>query len=203
MSHEESRGLPDGVTEQEWDEAVATALREIKRRRAATEETIFVRGEGGAVFEMAPSRMTADMKRSMQLGRLRQVNPDGSPYRPSGETPAPAPAGGSALTEGRVPRPAKSAPKRDWVLYAATELGLDPERAEGMTRQDLIDLPPDHAQHTDPAGDGDDTGTAQAGGRPPESAPKKDWIDYIARRGLLSRDDAAVYTKADLIAMVS
>ncbi|WP_156722660.1 hypothetical protein [Streptomyces apocyni] len=187
------------------EEELAAALAIVRsRRQHAAEETIFVRGEGGAVFEMAPSRMTAETRRRMQMGRLRRVNADGSPYRAHAlvsETPS-APAGGSALTDGRVPRPAKSAPKKDWVLYAVAALGLDEERALEMTRQELIDLPPDHAQHPDTVPDGDDP-PAPAGGRPAEDAPKKAWIDHVARLGLLSREDAAVYTKDDLIAMVS
>lgn len=35
--------------------------------------------------------------------------------------------------------------------------------------------------------------------RPPQSAPKSDWIDHIALRGLRSREDAEAMTKADLI----
>lgn len=197
--------LPDGVTEQEWDEAMAEALRAVRRRRAAVEETVFVRGEGGAVFEMAPSRMTADMRRRMRMGRLRRVTPDGRPYRaphtppdieddPPEQDDSPGPAG-------PVPRPAKSAPKKDWVLYAVAVLGVDEEEAQGMTRQELIELPADHAEHADtPAGE---AVPSAAGGRPDEDAPKAAWIDYVARQGLLSRDDAEIYTRDDLIAMVS
>ncbi|MCM1976831.1 hypothetical protein [Streptomyces sp. G1] len=194
--------LPDGITEEE----LAAALRLLRSRGAPArppvrdEGTIFVRGEGGAVFEMTPSKMSAELRRRMQLGYLRQVNADGSPLR-APSAPA-APAGGSALTEGQVPRPAKSAPKRDWVLYAVTVLGLDPEAAEGMTRQELIDLPADHARHQGPT-PGAAAGATPADGRPAEDAPKSAWIAHIVRRGLLSREDAEAYTKDDLIAMVS
>jgi len=39
--------------------------------------------------------------------------------------------------------------------------------------------------------------------RPPVSAPKAAWIDHVVASRLLSREDAATYTKADLIDMVS
>lgn len=204
--------LPDGITAEE----LAAALELIRKTRQPArpaspararqdEETVFVRGEGGAVFEMTPSRMSADMRRRMQMGRLRRVNPDGSPYRPYTPTgePAPAGAGRSALTQGRVPRPAKSAPKKDWVLYAVAELGLDEERALEMTRQELIDLPPDHAAHPGAVPDGDSPPPAPGGGRPEPGASKAAWIDHIVKQGLLSREDAEAYTKDDLIAMVS
>lgn len=202
----DSVSLPDDVTEAE----LAAALAAIRRsRQTRDEETIHVRGEGGAVFEMTPSKMSSETKRRLQLGYLRRVNADGSPYRepvPAG-SPAPARAGtdagegGSALTEGRVPRPAKSAPKRDWVLYGVTVLGLDAERAEGMTRQELIDLPPDHALYPAPT-PGADQAPAPGGGMPDTDAPKAEWIDYVVKSGRISREDAEAYTKDDLIDMV-
>lgn len=39
--------------------------------------------------------------------------------------------------------------------------------------------------------------------RPALSAPKADWVVYVARTQHMSREDAANYTKADLIDMVS
>jgi hypothetical protein len=39
--------------------------------------------------------------------------------------------------------------------------------------------------------------------RPPQSAPKADWAQYVARTLHMSREDAENYTKADLIDMVS
>ncbi|MFI2367299.1 hypothetical protein [Streptomyces sp. NPDC018833] len=44
---------------------------------------------------------------------------------------------------------------------------------------------------------------AAAGDRPAVNAPKADWIAYVVRTGRLSADDAANYTKADLIDLVS
>jgi len=43
----------------------------------------------------------------------------------------------------------------------------------------------------------------EAGGKPPQSASKADWIEHIVRSRLMSREDAANYTKQDLIDMVS
>ncbi|GHH83849.1 hypothetical protein [Streptomyces capitiformicae] len=197
--------LPDDVTEEE----LAAALRLVRRRQTAharppvkDEGTVFIRGEGGAVFEVTPSKMTPDMKRRLMLGYLRQVNADGSPLRESAPAAPAAPAGGSALTQGQVPRPAKSAPKKDWVLYGVAVLGLDAEVAEGMTRQELIDLPADHAQHPGPT-PGAAASATPAASRPDEDAPKAAWVDHIVKQGLLSREDAEAYTKDDLIAMVS
>jgi hypothetical protein len=39
--------------------------------------------------------------------------------------------------------------------------------------------------------------------RPALNAPKVDWVVYVARTQHMSREDAANYTKADLIDMVS
>jgi len=39
--------------------------------------------------------------------------------------------------------------------------------------------------------------------RPAQAAPKAEWIAYVVKRGLLSADDAANYTKADLIELTS
>lgn len=186
-------------------EELAAALQLLRSRRSATararppvkdEGTIFIRGEGGAIFEMTPSKMSPDLKRRLRLGYVRQVNPDGSPLREAALAGTAAPV--QTLTDGPVPRPAKSAPKQDWVLYAVAELGLDAERAEVMTRQELIDLPADHAAHPGPT-PGDAPAPAPAGARPADNAPKAEWIAHVVSKGLLSAEDAANYTKADLI----
>lgn len=201
----------EGFTEEE----LAAALQLLRSRKAQSkarppvqdEGTVFIRGEGGSVFEMTPSKMSPDLKRRLRLGYLRQVNADGSPLRETAPVPAPAPGsgggggGGGPLVEKEpAPRPAKSAPKKDWVLYAVTALGLDAERAEGMTRQELIDLPPDFAQHPGPTpGNDPDDGALAGPGRPAEDAPKSEWIAHVVSKGLLSVEDASNYTKDDLI----
>jgi hypothetical protein len=190
----------EGFTEEE----LAAALQLLRSRSAQAKArppvqdsgTVFIRGEGGSVFEMTPSKMSPDLKRRLRLGYLRQVNADGSPLREA--APAPAPGSGGPLDQEPVARPAKSAPKKDWVLYAVTALGLDAERAEGMTRQELIDLPPDFAQHPGPT-PGEDPVVSSAGARPDEDAPKSEWVAHVVRLGKLSAEDAANYTKDDLI----
>lgn len=225
----DTRNVPEDVTPEE----LAAALRLVRSQRtrprklgsaqraAADEETIFVRGEGGAVFEMAPSRMSADLSRRLRMGRLRRVNPDGSAYRrEGGREPAPTGSepyrgGGGPLSEGRVPRPAKTAPKAAWVEYAVAALGADPEEAEGMSRADLIELADyrsdpaaeDFAGGTvpteEPDADLEEQGDSKTDtrGRPAQAAPKREWIDHAVARGLVSREDAANYTKDDLIEM--
>lgn len=199
--------LPDDITPEELAAAVK-ALRsqrhqKIRQRGQRDEDTIHVRGEGGAVFEMSLSKMSAETKRRLQLGYLRQVNADGSRLGEGAAAPvtAAAPSGGSALTKGEVPRPAKSAPKKDWVLYAVTVLGLDAERAEGMTRAEIIDLPADFAQHPGGPTPGAAPAPSGGGGMPDENAPKSEWIDHVVRSGRMAREDAEAYTKDDLIAL--
>lgn len=102
----------------------------------AADDTIHVRGEGGAVFEMALP-LPEHIAERLAKGYLRRVNADGTPYV---EDPAPGQTGGSDLTEGRPPRPEPSARKADWVAYAVHVLGLRPDDAEARTKQDLIDL---------------------------------------------------------------
>ncbi|KIX79118.1 hypothetical protein SF23_02595 [Streptomyces sp. MBRL 10] len=46
-------------------------------------------------------------------------------------------------------------------------------------------------------------GAPPAAGRPAVNAPKSEWIKFVVASGLHSAEDAANYTKADLIEMVS
>ena len=112
-------------------------------------ETIYVRGEGGAVIAM-DLPLPEGIAERYERGLLKRVNPDGSPYQGSPATPAPA---------------------------AAPATPDDPDGA-----------PP---------------APAAAGDRPAVNAPKADWIAYVVRVGRLSAEDAANYTKADLIDLVS
>lgn len=113
-------------------------------------ETIYVRGEGGAVIAM-DLPLPEGIAERYERGQLRRVNPDGSPYQGSPTPLAPAAA-------------------------PATPGGTDSE-------------PP--------------AAPAAAGDRPAVNAPKADWIAYVVRAGRLSAEDAANYTKADLIDLVS
>lgn len=93
----------------------------------AEQETIFVRGEGGSIFELGlPLHET--MADKLTSGLIRRVNADGSNYEGSVDgVPAPS-------TE----RPAQSAVKADWVVWAV-QRGMKQEDADSATKQDLID----------------------------------------------------------------
>lgn len=153
-------------------------------------ETIYVRGEGGAIFAMDLPLPEAIADR-LAKGQIKRVNRDGSPYAGTDPVTTRAAEQGSALTEGLVPRPGARASKDDWVLWAMAVHALPEADAEAMTKAQLQELPEQPA----PA--------APSDGRPDEDAPKSEWIDHIVRKGLLSREDAEAYTKDDLIAMVS
>ncbi len=68
-----------------------------------------------------------------------------------------------------------------------TEFASDPEDREGedgpKPRQEIV---------SGPGSDADDD-------KPAQSAPKSEWVAYVARTQHMSREDAANYTKADLI----
>lgn len=156
-------------------------------------ETIYVRGEGGAVIAMDLPLPEAIAER-YERGHLVRVHSDGSPYYAAGAPAAAAPATqGSALTSGTVPRPGARAGKDDWVLWAAAVHGLDVEAAEAMTKAQLQELPEQPNPPAPPGGDG----------RPSEDAEKSEWIAYVVRSGKLSAEDAANYTKDDLIDLMS
>lgn len=84
-------------------------------------ETIHVVEGEGAVIEMALPLHEAIADR-LAKGYIRRVHPDGTPW--TGDEPA--------------ERPALTARKADWVGYAAAQ-GMDPDDAEALTKQDLID----------------------------------------------------------------
>lgn len=206
--------LPEGISAADLAEALALLQRGRRKIKPPVQDTgtIHIRGEGGAVFEMTPSKMTDDMRARLRAGRLRRVNPDGSPYNAD----VAASAAAEVQDTGPMERPAKSAPKTVWVEYAVRTLGLTAEEADRMTRQDLIELPPDYKDHdplTSTGPEPDDDGDAVVGdaadgepknlpasaGKPSQSDPKSVWIDYVVRQGLMAREDAETYTKADLI----
>ncbi|MYS34928.1 hypothetical protein K388_01927 [Streptomyces sp. KhCrAH-43] len=62
---------------------------------------------------------------------------------------------------------------------------------------------PPRAPDTPPADPVDEPGPVDTAGRPAVNAAKSEWIAYVVSRGLLSAEDAANYTKADLIDMAS
>ncbi|MDQ0829535.1 hypothetical protein QF032_001379 [Streptomyces achromogenes] len=155
-------------------------------------ETIYVRGEGGAVIAM-DLPLPEGIQERLDRGAIQRVNADGSPhYAAPARAPAPAAAvpQGSALTQGIVPRPGARANKDDWVLWAMAVHAVPEADAEAMTKTQLQELP----EHPAPAARPGD-------GRPDESADKSAWIDYTVKAGRMSREDAEAYTKDDLIAL--
>ncbi|MFJ4863403.1 hypothetical protein [Streptomyces sp. NPDC088748] len=124
-------------------------------------ETIYVRGEGGAIIAMDLPLPEAIAER-YESGLLVRVHSDGSPYTPAAaRTPAP------------------------------------PDPGPGGTGKDPEPAPP--GDGTDPAPEPE----APRAARPGVNAPKSEWIAYVVASGLHSAEDAANYTKADLIDMVS
>ncbi|WP_327724366.1 hypothetical protein [Streptomyces europaeiscabiei] len=154
-------------------------------------ETIYVRGEGGAIIAMDLPLPEAIQER-FDRGQLVRVHSDGSPYysaQAPTATATPASDQGSALTEGIVPRPGTRAGKDDWVLWAMAVHAIPETDAEAMTKAQLQELPEQPAPPAPAGGDG----------RPSEDAEKSEWIAYVVRLGKLSAEDAANYTKDDLI----
>jgi hypothetical protein len=91
-------------------------------------DTIHVRGEGGMVIAM-DLPLPEPIAERLEKGLLRRVNEDGTPYTGAAEPDVPT-----------VPDkvPAKADPKPAWVGWAVAN-GADPETAEGLTKNDLIE----------------------------------------------------------------
>lgn len=86
--------------------------------------TAFYRGEGGTIWEM-DLPLSEVMQQKVTKGYLKRVNPDGTPYvEPVEQAPG---------------RPARTASKAEWVGYAVRAGGVDPDAAEAMTKQDLVE----------------------------------------------------------------
>lgn len=82
---------------------------------------------GGIIVEMDLPLPEAVLGR-LNSGSLREVNVEGVQV-PEGE----------GIT-GEPIRPAVTAPKADWVGYLVRAYGIDPDRADSMTKQDMIDM---------------------------------------------------------------
>jgi len=89
-------------------------------------ETGWFRGEGGAIWQM-DLPLPSGIQQRVVKGHVLRVNEDGSLY-------------GDSAPE----RPADGASRAEWVGYASRVLGLDPEVAEGLTHQDLVDKATEH-----------------------------------------------------------
>ncbi|WP_327268807.1 hypothetical protein OG233_14115 [Streptomyces sp. NBC_01218] len=93
-----------------------------------------------------------------------------------------------------LPLPEGIADRYERGLLARVDADGTPYNEGGAPADPATDTPP---------GDPEAPAPVDTAGRPAQAAPKSEWIDYVVRRGLLSADDAANYTKADLIDMVS
>lgn len=96
----------------------------------AHQQTVFIKGEGGGVFELSlPLHETIEDQ--LRKGTSVRCNEDGSPYviGSDGEPVTPAPP-----TE----RPADDADQTAWIGWAVVN-GCTPDDAAAMTKQDLID----------------------------------------------------------------
>jgi hypothetical protein len=89
-------------------------------------DSIHVLGEGGSVFKM-DLPLPEPIAQWLAKGELRRVNSDGSSYQepvPEESVPEePVPGDGSALTEGRTPRPKRNGsptPSAHWGSPRAT-----------------------------------------------------------------------------------
>lgn len=90
-------------------------------------DTIYVRGEGGTVFEMDLPLPSGAAQR-LERGDMQRVNADGTPYTEPVKDVDPF----------ATKRPAQSAPKGDWVVYAVSQ-GSSVNDADGLTKAELIE----------------------------------------------------------------
>lgn len=91
--------------------------------------TVFIRGEGGSIFEMdLPLHETIIDK--LRKGAVQRVDADGSPV-PVEDVLVGVPG---LPTE----RPALGAVKAEWVGWAVA-CGADPDAADGMTKAELVE----------------------------------------------------------------
>ncbi len=91
-------------------------------------ETIHVRGEGGMVIAM-DLPLPEPIEQRLVKGQIQRVNRDGTPYVGKADPEVPAPPDRA---------PAKAAPKAEWVGWAVAS-GADPEAAEALSKNDLIE----------------------------------------------------------------
>lgn len=146
-------------------------------------ETIYVRGEGGGIHAM-DLPLPESIQQRLARGQLTRVNKDGSTYTGLVEEAVAAPP---------TTRPGKTAVKAEWIGWAVSVHHMDPEQAEAMTKTDLMDLADQPS--TEPPGGPSDSVVVL----PAADAEKSEWIAHVVSKGLLSAEDAANYTKADLI----
>ena len=138
---------------------------------------VLLRGGAGALFRTVVGSPFTRESIERRLGTGEWSWPEDEPAE-------------QAVPDGPKPRTeAKSKPgdrPGDDGPQPRTERLSEPEQRDEpgpQPRQEIVSSP--------------DTGA----GRPPVNAPKSEWIDYVVRQGKASREDAANFTKADLIEM--
>lgn len=148
-------------------------------------QEVLLRGSGGALFRVSVGQpFTRDLiERRLKAGEWSW--PDDEPAeaeraKPQPRTERKSKPGDRPGDEGPQPR---------------TEYASTPDDREGTNgpqpREEIVSGP-----DTGRAGDADPD-------RPALNAPKSEWVAYVARTQHMSREDAANYTKVDLIDMTS
>ena len=141
-------------------------------------EEVLLRGSGGALFRVTVGQsFTRELiERRLKAGEWSW--PGSEPK--AAETGEPEPR----TEEKSKPAPGEDSPKPRTELKS--ERG-DADEPGPQPREEIVSGP--------------DTGSDTDGDRPSQSAPKSEWVAYVARTQHMSREDAANYTKADLIDM--
>lgn len=85
-------------------------------------ETVFIRGEAGSIFEMSLP-LSPPIEERLLKGYLTRVkNADGAPW----------------VDKAERRKPYANESKNDWVSWAVFK-GMDPDDAEALTKNDLIE----------------------------------------------------------------
>lgn len=148
-------------------------------------EEVLLRGSGGALFR---SRVGEPFTKDLIERRLKA----GEWSWPDDEPAAAEPDGPEPRTEVKS-KPADR--EGDEGPQPRTEVVSDPADREADTgpqpRTETVSGPDTRS----------DAGTDTDPDRPAANAPKSEWVAYVARTQHMSREDAANYTKADLMDM--
>ena len=138
-------------------------------------EEVLLRGSAGALFRVTVGQpFTRDLiERRLKAGEWSW--PGSEPETATEGQPEPR------TEEKSKPAPGEDSPKPRTEIKS--ERG-DEDEPGPQPREEVVSSPGDD----DPE-------------RPAQSAPKSEWVAYVARTQHMSREDAANYTKADLIDM--
>ena len=138
-------------------------------------EEVLLRGSAGALFRVTVGQpFTRDLiERPLKAGEWSW--PGSEPETATEGQPEPR------TEEKSKPAPGEDSPKPRTEIESE---GGDGDKPGPQPREEVVSSPGDD----DPE-------------RPAQSAPKSEWVAYVARTQHMSREDAANYTKADLIDM--